>query len=193
MAVIRVDASRLGEVQEIMTYLRVIEDTYNHLCAFGLIMDDFMKKYAKELAYSWPTDKARSIRTIKIPSNVIMPEERLVLHRVRVESPGFWDFLGKLNPLEVLRQYLSDRHERRKDKAYREGFEAERMRLDNERLKTQVVNEQADLLREHGVPEDRIREALVRHLIGPLKEIDRFQDSHLIAGARIIEEKSTEK
>ena len=32
------------------------------------------------------------------------------------ESPGFWEFLGSLNPLEVIRRYLNDRHERAKDR-----------------------------------------------------------------------------
>jgi hypothetical protein len=33
------------------------------------------------------------------------PAEPLIVTRVLLQSPGFWEFLGSLNPLEVLRRY----------------------------------------------------------------------------------------
>ena len=54
----------------------------------------------------------------------------LDLVSVVIESPGFWEFIGALNPLEQLRGYLVERHERMKDREYRN--DAERRRLDAE-------------------------------------------------------------
>src|SRR4051794_21952202 len=54
--------------------------------------------------------------TERLPDDAIAAEP-LVVQRVVLESPGIWEFLGTLNPLEVLRKYLNDRHERQKDRA----------------------------------------------------------------------------
>ncbi len=105
-------------------------------------------------------------------------------------SPGFWEFAGSLNPLETLRKYLSDRHERSKDRKYREAAEAERMRLENERLKIEVVKEQVEVLRKAGVAEDRIRQALTRHLVEPLGQVDRFQDVGMIESAELRDDET---
>jgi hypothetical protein len=59
------------------------------------------------------------------------PADPLVVSRVVFESPGFWEFLGNLNPLEVLRNYLNDRHEREKDREYRSAAERERLAIAN--------------------------------------------------------------
>jgi hypothetical protein len=37
-------------------------------------------------------------------ASFVPPSEQLVLSAVQLSSPGSWDFLGSLNPLEVLRQ-----------------------------------------------------------------------------------------
>lgn len=192
MPTLRVMTDRLGAVQEVADYLRSMENAYNHLCAFDLIFDDAKARHG-EPVYRWSSSrKLRSIRSIPHAETVVLPEDRLRLVRVRVESPGFWDFVGKLNPLEVLRHYLSDRHERIKDKSYRNDLEQERLRLENERLKTKVVEEQANLLRDFGVPEDKIRQALVRHLVEPLAQLDRAQDRQLIGAAEVRDEPETD-
>lgn len=110
------------------------------------------------------------------------------MRAVVFQSPGSWDFLGALNPLETLRKYVQDRHERRRDRTYREPMEAERMALENERLKTEVVKQQVELLRSIGVPEETIREALTAHVVLPLERLDRHQDSGLIQTAALVEQ-----
>jgi hypothetical protein len=121
---------------------------------------------------------------------VVLPEDRLRVHAVSVQSPGFWEFLGALNPLETIRKYLSDRHERKKDNAYRNTAEAERLRLDNEKLKTEVVKERIEILRGLNIPEDRIAVILNLHVATPLSKLDEAQDSALIEGAEIVEVKA---
>jgi hypothetical protein len=58
---------------------------------------------------------------------------------VQLTSPGFWDFLGKLMPLETIRQYLNDRHERAKDREYRNEAEEKRLDLENRLLEMKIV------------------------------------------------------
>jgi hypothetical protein len=99
-----------------------------------------------------------------------------------LQSPGFWEFLGTLNALETLRKYMTDRDERRKDRDWREPYEAEKAGLEIEQLRTQVVKDKVDLLTKYGVPRSVIRRVLLTHVTQPLATIDRFQDSGLIGG-----------
>src|SRR5208282_3632304 len=62
----------------------------------------------------------------------VAPRDRLRIHSVTLSSPGFWEFFGKLNPLEVIRQYLTYRHEQRKDREYREAAEKNKLNLENQ-------------------------------------------------------------
>jgi len=46
--------------------------------------------------------------------NIVLPSERLFFSKVNIQSPGFWEVMGSLNPLQQIREYLKDRHERKK-------------------------------------------------------------------------------
>ncbi|AKN60029.1 hypothetical protein WB44_01575 [Synechococcus sp. WH 8020] len=93
--------------------------------------------------------------------------------------------MGALNPLEVIRKWVADHHERRKDRNYRESLEAEKLYLENEKLKTEVVRDKLALLRENGVPDEKIREALSQYIFEPLTRLERHQDAGMIGGARL--------
>jgi hypothetical protein len=73
--------------------------------------------------------------------------EQLVLSAVSLGSPGFWEFLGALTPLEVLRKYLNDRHERRKDRDYRESADKRARELQNAALENEVISRRIELLK----------------------------------------------
>lgn len=190
MRVLRVKGERLGEVAEIVKYLENMERAYNHIFAFDLIVQETRERYAEEWT-PWSRSSARktsrTLRQIRDAKSVVLPEDRLRLRAVSIQSPGSWDFLGSLNPLEVLRKYLADRHERKKDLAYRNAAEAERLRLENEKLKTEVVRDRIEILRGLNIPEDRIAAALNLHVVAPLSELDEPQDTGLIIDAEIIE------
>lgn len=191
MQVLRLKAERAGEVAEIIAFLSAVEGVYNNLIAFELAVGDAKERYGETVNERyWGRSRgktARTVRAIKDPSSVVLPEERIRIHRVSVRSPGFWEFAGSLNPLEVLRKYAADRHERMKDESYRNAAEAERLRLENEKLKTDVVRDQIKLLRDLGIPEDRIVALLNRHLVAPLSDLDRFQDQGLFEDASLAE------
>lgn len=183
MAVLRVEAERLGTVSEVRAYLQAIEQTYNGLYAFDLIVAEAKGRASTNEPMSWRYSGRRgrvSIRSIRRAEAVVLPEDRLRLRAIAVQSPGFWEFVGALNALETLRKYLADRHERRKDVDYRNRLDAERMALDNQKLKIEVVKNQVELLRTLGVPDEKIREALTAHVALPLERLDSHQDAGLI-------------
>jgi hypothetical protein len=120
----------------------------------------------------------------------MLPEYRLELRRVSIHSPGFWEFLGGLNPLKQLREYLNDRHERRKDQEYRELAEKERLCLENELLQRQILEkentilrDQLSIMREVGLGDAEIRQFIWSRLGAPLAQLGRHQDNRLIEGS----------
>ena len=196
MAILRVGSDRLGTVADIRSYLESVEQAYNGLYAFDLIITEAKARSASREPVSWRSlgqTRPMSIRRIARAEAIVLPQDRIQLRAVSFQSPGFWEFLGTLNPLETMRKYLQDRHERRKDRSYREPLEAERMALENQRLTNEVVKEQVELLRSVGVSEDKIREALTRHVVKPLEGLDRHQDSGLAETAVLVDVAQGEK
>jgi hypothetical protein len=103
-----------------------------------------------------------------------------------MKSPGYWDFLGKLNPLEVTRQYLQDRHERRKDREYREAAEKRRLDLDNTLLENKVIKERIEIAKNLGATEEDLAPLLNELVIKPVRELDRYQDRGAIETGEIV-------
>lgn len=185
---LRVNAERLGYVREVISYLNLFADAYNHIYAFEMIVREAEKKH-EEIngnGYGSREKPVRTLAKIPKPEEVVLPEDRLRLKSVVIESPGFWDFLGNINPFEVLRKYLCDRHERRRDAAYRDRQEEERGEMELERLRTQVVQEKVELLRSLGVPEEKIRQKVYTYITEPLRKLDGIQERSLILDAEII-------
>lgn len=116
---------------------------------------------------------------------LVTPSERLILSSVNIASPGFWKFLGTLNPLEVIRKYLCDRHERRKDREYRERAEERRLHLENVALENKIIKQRIDILRETGLSKKEIAPLMNRLVYSPLSKLGDYQDKGLIDGARL--------
>jgi hypothetical protein len=92
--------------------------------------------------------------------------------------------------LEVIRKFLNDRHERKKDRAYREAKEKERLSLENELLRTKAVSERLELARQMGIPNDYLVPLVERLLYEPLDELSKFQDRGVIDDAKLLDENS---
>lgn len=120
-------------------------------------------------------------------------KDRLILNSVELHSPGEWDFLGQLNPLETIRLYLRDRHERKKDKAYREPAEQRGMELDNKIKEAVLLSTQIDNARKMGATDSDLRPLLERFIRQPLAELDRFQDEGVIGKASIFRPKTGDR
>ena len=117
--------------------------------------------------------------------------EQLVLYAVNLASPGFWEFLGTLNPLEVLRKYLNDRHERRKDHDYRESAERRRLELENLSLESRVLSERIRIAKEIGATDRDLAPLLNELIYKPIVLLDRYQDKNVIEHAEIPTDRHT--
>jgi hypothetical protein len=113
----------------------------------------------------------------------VFANERVIVVRVELSSPGFWEFLGALNPLEVTLRYLEDRHRRRQDRAYREAEEERQLGLENDLREIEVIRRRLELARENGVPESTLQ-PLLQQLVGrPLEALGPLQDRGVIDGS----------
>lgn len=71
----------------------------------------------------------------------------LALSAVRLESLGFWEFAGSLNPLGQVRGYLNERHERRKDDEFRNEPEARRLMAEARLAEAEARRAELEVLR----------------------------------------------
>lgn len=94
--------------------------------------------------------------------------------------------MGALNPFEVFRKYLSDRHERRKDRDYRESAEERKLILENLSTETRVISERVRLAREMGATDRDLAPLLNELIYKPLVALDRYQDKGVIEDAEIL-------
>ena len=116
------------------------------------------------------------------PNSLVPPAERLVLSKVNIQSPGFWEFFGSLNPLNQLREYLKDRHERRKDRDWREAQEKRKGDLDIMEKENTFLNAHIKTLKELGYSDIEIRQMLNKLVLQPLQTLDKYQDNGQIEG-----------
>lgn len=113
---------------------------------------------------------------------IVLPSETLKINKVNIQSPGFWEFLGSLNPLQQIREYLNDRHERCKDKKYRSRQEEELGDLSIMEKKNNIINQRIEILKGLGYSETEIRQLVSSMIIEPLNKLGQHQDRGLIEG-----------
>ena len=185
-----VRANRLGTTAEITTFLNDFESAYVALYLFYFYSLGGGRKHLRhiplgvliDIGFPFPTAPLRQAK-----SEAILPEHQLTLSRISIKSPGFWEFLGSLNPLQQIREYLNDRHSRKKDQEFRNDAERERLRLENELLQRQIaesdnsiLKERISLLRELGYSDQEIRQIVWTNIGNPLAQLGRHQDTGLI-------------
>ena len=103
----------------------------------------------------------------------------LYLHRAEFSSPGIIELIGKLNPLEQIRLYIQERHERKiaKDKA--------RVEIAHDYL--ELLQKTTLMLRDAGVKQADIRRILERRIMQPLKALDDLKSSDIVEEFSVIE------
>jgi hypothetical protein len=188
------------EVSRITDLLGDVRHAYESALVLEIILDGIVRDY-KEFRLS-PDFGYIALRTSRrflwrrgeLPFGygdveIAVPRrEQLVLASVKLASPGVWEFLGSLNPLEQVRKYLQDRHERKKDAKYREAAEERRMHLENQIRENQVLSERISMMRDLGATDRDLAPLLNRLLYQPLSALDRHQDQGVIEGAEIVRE-----
>ena len=177
-------------VEDVYKYLNALEYAYN--CAYVL---ESITQQAEEIArqYETPPIPLRNLLwgnwwppTPEKVAGLVPSEDKLKLRGVELNSPGFWDFMGTLNPMEVVRQSVCDHHERRKDREYREPAEARKLELENELLAIEVFEKKLQILKEIGAtPQDLslLKDQLLKK---PLQGLNPSQDQGLIVDAQIV-------
>ncbi|MCB0540980.1 MAG: VWA domain-containing protein, partial [Bacteroidetes bacterium] len=104
----------------------------------------------------------------------------LQIKKILFNSPGIWEFFGKLNPLEIIREYLNDRHERNKDRDYRNRLEEEKGYLELKLLENKIVKERIDLLEKAGFTKEEIKEMLKELAVAPLLSLGKYQENKYV-------------
>lgn len=188
------------EVELIAAYLNDLKHAYDSVLVFESVISG-LKRASREFPFpwyplgmhiGWPLGPRRAVRyvrdwppTVEEISSLVPHSEQLVLSAVQLSSPGFWEFLGKLNALEVIRQYLNDRHERRKDREYRESAERRRLTLENLSLENRVLSERVRLAKELGASDQDLAPLLNELVYKPLTALDHHQDNGVIEYAEV--------
>lgn len=187
------------EVELIAAYLADLRRVYESVLVLESAIDGLDRAVHEyrllipfELSFAWPLSSRRGLRrmpewppTAEQIASFVPRSERLVLSSVKLTSPGFWEFMGSLNPLEVLRRYLNDRHERRQDRAYRESAERRRLELQNAILENEAFGGRLKILKENGMTERDLAPLLNELAYRPLSGLDRYQDTGVIEQVEI--------
>ena len=193
-AFLRIDGRGDVPVSEIEEYLEALQNSYGGLTAFESLTDSAIERIQPFLPSVVNTEPSTNIRVFPIapiwtdmvsrfssprfkPVELIRPDQVLMLKAVRMESPGFWEFFGKLNPLEVIRQFLNDMHEHRKDREYREAAEERRLNLKNLALENQIIKARISLAKSLGATDADLTPLLNQLVVGPLNQLARYQVS----------------
>jgi hypothetical protein len=113
-------------------------------------------------------------------------DRSMYVHRVKLESPGFWDFLGRTLSLEALNEWLNGHHDRRERRArapHRERMDD----LDYEDRRTQVLYRRYRACQDMGLSEEDLAPLANELVAKPLRELDKHADSGLITGTEILQ------
>lgn len=180
------------EVELIIACLSDLKFAYDAISVFILEVDA-PRRAERDFPFSrypfWPGRSGRYFRETPPSSQMasFLPRsEHLVLNAVQLASPGFWEFLGSLIPLEVVRKYLSDRHEQRKDREYRESADKRRLRLENLSLENKVIRERIEIAKSLGATDSDLAPLLNSLIFRPLSALDQYQDKGMIEGAELV-------
>lgn len=183
-------------VSEVTDILTTLEEAYNSICLFESLLDTasrYERLSERGRFYIGPTAfpylwQARfgHIRdwppTPQMLRAAVNHQDQLILKSVELHSPGFWEVVGNLNPLETLRKTLGDVHERRKDREYREAAEKRKLDLENRLRETELMQKQVDLLKSIGATDADLAPFRNVLVIDPLTRLGRLQDQGLLDG-----------
>ena len=186
---LRVESEGGWPVTEVIEFLDAFKYAHDDLLIFETILESYETETRRQRRYAaFPIDVSFGPANqpwLELSDQALMrlirPQDQLVLHRVELTSPGFWEFLGSLNPLEVLRRYLDDRHRRRQDREYREPHERRRLELESLLLENQVLRERISFAREFGMTDQMLTPLLNRLAYEPLQRIEIVDSRGMIS------------
>jgi hypothetical protein len=149
---------RCGEVRDIIEVLSVLEDVYNHLYAWhalaGAADGDEKPRNGRHF---------RPLPDLGEVADAVPADRRLCLARIEVEPPAFIEVVGARSPVEIIYNYL------------RNGDSVKSRAVE----RIEAVRGEIEHLCESSLREDDIQEAVSRHLIAPLKRLERLEGIHI--------------
>lgn len=178
---LRVNSSGGLLVTDYVEFLEAIRSAYNGLLAIAAILDGYseptrLRRFATPPVWELNILPYQSISPYDLSSgavaSLIRPQDQLVLSRAQFSSPGFLEFAGLLNPLQVIRGFIDDCHRRRQDREYREASERRRLEIQNDMLETEMLRQRFELAREIGVPEHHLAQLTNRLVYEPMRKIE---------------------
>jgi hypothetical protein len=146
---------RCGEVRDVIEVLSVLEDVYDHLYAWHVLVEDGAARAKRDV-------RRKSLPEINDAGDLVPADRRLCLARVEVEPPAFIEVVGAREPIEMIYNYLKARdgeYEHRSARAIE---------------KIEVVRSDIEHLWESDFPENEIQQAISTHLVAPLKRLERL-------------------
>ena len=88
-------------------------------------------------------------------------------------------FFSALNPLKNIREYIKDRHERKKDKKYRERQEEKLTDLDITLKELEILDKTINIFEKMKCKDDSIKSIVTPKLIESLNKLDKHHDNLL--------------
>jgi hypothetical protein len=196
--VLRVHGQAEAEVELVIAYLVDLQHAYDSLVVLGDTLDRLGQDlrglqpsyYRLAMVGVWPFGPRRRLAygsmwelTHEQIASLVPQSEQLILSSVQLTSPGFWQFNGLGEALETIRKYLNDRHDRRKDKEYRESAERRRLEAENVIKESEAMSARIRNLRELGATDKDLEPLLKQFVYKPLTALGRHQDNGVIEDA----------
>jgi hypothetical protein len=187
---IRLNIERGASVAEFKSFLDDLETAY--LAVYALPSKQEWRSL--ERRFPFPIEflgagffTHRFANTERFGSENIFPLDQIEITKISIQSPGFVELLASFNPLQQIREYLKDRHERKKDKEWRWESEKARaaaevdiLRIQAERDRTGAIRDFYELLDHMDLRPEEKQKILWERVGVPLARLGKHQDSGLL-------------
>lgn len=192
--VLKIRARGNVELRKIIDFLKDFESAYNRIYTISnfsgdaRFFPDFSERTGKikfqkgEISPFKYELKFASESEIK---NSIPQQDILLLKRVVLESPGVWEIIGSLNPMETIRKFINDHDNRKKDR----DLHPHRVRsaeLDIIEKEDNIFFNRINEFRKLGMSEKEIHELITKFRDKPLLKLDKYIEEGLIENAEVI-------
>lgn len=194
----RIYGNILGTMQDVILFLYALEKNYNYILMIDKLLSttihnyrikNFLREYeAYQLDIKKEFTDFYNCLELK---DLISDEERLTILSVNFNSPGFWDVIGSLNPLSQIREYIQDRHLRKRDMEFLESEKKskelanEKIKLENDILKLEITQTMINQLKAIGLSDEEIF-PIIKDYYTSLSLLDSHIDSGRIINMEII-------
>lgn len=111
-------------------------------------------------------------------------KDKLYINKIQISSPGIWEFLGSINPLLQLREYLNDRHERNKDEKFRNEQERKFGDIEVQSKINNLIEKRIEILISLGYSKKEIKKNY-ENLLQPFKNLIELEKSNLIQSIEV--------